>query len=295
MADEAGKAGKADGAGPVGEVGELPTMPPAPRRDKAALRWATPGPAPAPGREPARRLRPAPSRPEPPRDELTAPVLLPPGPPGRASSPRSGPPEQAADGGEAGGGVGGGRHRRLFAVLVLAGALCALAGLAVVIVWRVGEDKVARSSPPVTSAPRTALAERFDTLLGADASAGRLLQGAVDRACRPAAPQSGPRALLVAEVGRASSLYHQVVVDVKADQAALSKMPDGRVLAADLVRAARSSVQAAGAYRDWLEDLQATGCYSAPTNDIHYREAAAASRAAGRAEQLLRENSPRAP
>ena len=298
MADQAGKA---DGAGPAGEVGELPTVPPAPRRDKAALRWATPGPAPAPGREPGRRLRPGPSRPAAPREEPTAPVLVPPGPPGRGAPARPGPPGQAGPDLDAGAGTGGGGHRRLFALLVLAGALCALAGAALVIVWRVGQDKVAGTSPPVSSVPSSPLPAGFAGLLGTEATAARLVQGGLDHACRPVTPQSGARALLVAEVGRGADLYHQVLVGVKADQVALARMPEGRarsaeaVRAAGLARSAESSGRAAGAYAAWLEDLQATGCYSAPTNDIHYREATAAARAAGRAGPPQRENPPGAP
>jgi hypothetical protein len=40
-------------------------------------------------------------------------------------------------------------------------------------------------------------------------------------------------------------------------------------------------------YEAWLEDLQATGCYGAPTNDIHYHAATAASMAASVAKQRV--------
>jgi hypothetical protein len=53
------------------------------------------------------------------------------------------------------------------------------------------------------------------------------------------------------------------------------------------VQATDASVQADAGYRAWLEDLQATGCYSAPTNDVHYRAATAASLVAGQAEEEL--------
>ncbi len=260
-------------------------------------------------------------------------MLVPPVPRGRASPSRSGPPGQPAPHeraqpepsaheraqheraqheraqhepaqggpgpavpapGEEAGGTGG-RHRRLFAVLVLAGALCALAGVALVIVWRVGQDNVARSSPPASSAPKSSLQERFDRLLGTEARATVLVRGAVDQACRPAAPQSRARALLVAQVGRAGDLYRQVLREVTADHVALSAMAGGGARSSALARAAEASAQAAGDYGAWLDDLQATGCYSAPTNDVHYRQAAAASRPAGRAEQPLRENPPGAP
>ena len=298
MADQAGKA---DGAGPAGEVGELPTVPPAPRRDKAALRWATPGPAPAPGRVPAAAYdRAPPGLPRPVRSLPHRCWSLPVHPDG-ARPPGPGRRGQAGPDLDAGAGTGGGGHRRLFALLVLAGALCALAGAALVIVWRVGQDKVAGTSPPVSSVPSSPLPAGFAGLLGTEATAARLVQGGLDHACRPVTPQSGARALLVAEVGRGADLYHQVLVGVKADQVALARMPEGRarsaeaVRAAGLARSAESSGRAAGAYAAWLEDLQATGCYSAPTNDIHYREATAAARAAGRAGPPQRENPPGAP
>ncbi len=37
----------------------------------------------------------------------------------------------------------------------------------------------------------------------------------------------------------------------------------------------------------WLQDLQATGCYSAPTNDIHYRAAGLDAPAAAGADTRL--------
>ena len=221
-------------------------------------------------------------------------MLVPPSPPGPAAPARSGPPDQGAEDEEATAG-GGGRHRRLFALLVLVGALCALAGVAVVVVWRVGQDNVARSRPPVSSPAASSPRQRLDKLLSANAAAGTVVEGAVERACRPPTPGSGARALLVAELRHAGGLYDQVLLDVKAEQVALAKMPAGRALSAELVRATEASVQAARAYGAWLEDLQATGCYSAPTNDIHYRAAAAASLAAGRAERQLPENPPGTP
>ena len=72
-------------------------------------------------------------------------------------------------------------------------------------------------------------------------------------------------------------------------------MRGGAGLSADLAGGPPSRpARAAAAYGDWLEDLQATGCYSAPTNDIHYREATAAARTAGagRLGPQLRENPP---
>jgi len=292
LADEAAKA---EGTGAAGEIEELPTMPPAPRSDKPGLRWATPGPGAPRGREQGRRLRP-----EPLREAPTAPVLVPPrspGPtPGRGSPayPAGQDEEQARDedGTKAGG--RGTSHRRLSALLVLVGLLCALAGVAVVVVWRVGDDKVAPSPAPSTSPPGRSPEQVLESLLATGATAQALVQNAIDGGCRTTTPQSRARAGLIAEIGHAGAIYRQVLARVQADQELLSQMPGGLGLSTDLVGATGASARAATAYGDWLEDLQATGCYSAPTNDLHYREATAAAVgaavAAARLEAQLREN-----
>lgn len=275
MVDEAGEA---QGAAPAGEVEELPTMPPAPRRDKATLRWATPGPG--IGGASARRLLPAPvTAPGPADGRPTAPVFVPTGP---VAAPSTGPvpvPQVVSE--------GAGRRRRVTALLVLLGGLLVLAGTAVVVVWRVGQDKVLPLRPPVTSPLKPSSEELFENLLGVSATAQTLVRTVVDGACRTAAPHSGARAGLVAQIGRADALRRYVLTDVDEQQAALLKMPGGRALSADLLRATGASIRADAAYAAWLGDLQATGCYSAPTNDIHYRAAAQASVAADHAKVQL--------
>jgi hypothetical protein len=183
----------------------------------------------------------------------------------------------------------------LSALLVLVGLLCALAGVAVVVVWRVGDDKVATPRTPLTSVPGPSPRQLFNSLLGANATAHALVNDAIDGACRTPAPQSQARAGLIAEVGHAGAIYRHVLASLEADGALLSKIPEGAGLSADLARATGASARAAAAYGDWLEDLQATGCYSAPTNDFHYREATAATVSAGHLGAQLRENLPRAP
>jgi hypothetical protein len=173
------------------------------------------------------------------------------------------------------------------ALLVLLGGLLVLAGTAVVVVWRVGQDKVRPLRPPVTSPLKPSSEELFENLLGVSATAQILVRTAVDGACRTAAPLSGARAGLVAQIGRADALRRYVLADVDDQQAALLKMPGGRALSADLLRATGASIRADAAYAAWLGDLQATGCYSAPTNDIHYRAAAQASVAADHAKVQL--------
>jgi hypothetical protein len=172
--------------------------------------------------------------------------------------------------------------------------------VAVVVVWRVGEAEVSPPTTPVTSPREPSAQDLFQSLLVMSATARNLVEAAVAGPCGTASPESGARARLVAQIGQADVLYRQVVQDVQADLAVLSKMRAGRALSADLVRATDASIQAGTAYHAWLEDLQATGCYSAPTNDVHYRAATAASLAAGRAQEQMtdlwskRENSPRA-
>lgn len=293
LADEAAKA---EGMGAAGEIEELPTMPPAPRSDRPGLRWATPGPGAPRGREPGHRLRP-----EPPREAPTAPVLVPPrspGPtPGRGSPAYPGGQDEGQTGDQDGAEAGGrGRsHRRLSALLVLVSLLCALAGVAVVVVWRVGDDKAVPPRTPSTSPPGHSPEQVLESLLATGATAQAVVQNAIDGACRTTTPQSSARAELIAEIGRAGAIYRQVLAGAQADQELLSKMPGGPGLSTDLLGATGASARAATAYGDWLEDLQATGCYSAPTNDLHYREATAAALTAARLEAQLRENPPPRP
>jgi hypothetical protein len=173
------------------------------------------------------------------------------------------------------------------ALLVLVGALAGLAAVAVAVVWRASEASVSRPTTPGASSSKPSPEELFESLLGTSATAHSLVQAAVDGACRTATPQSEARARLLAQIGQADALHVQLLQGAREDQAALSTMPSGRALSADLVQATDASVQADAGYRAWLEDLQATGCYSAPTNDVHYRAATAASLVAGQAEEEL--------
>ncbi|HXW81815.1 MAG TPA: hypothetical protein VEJ84_20085, partial [Acidimicrobiales bacterium] len=52
-------------------------------------------------------------------------------------------------------------------------------------------------------------------------------------------------------------------------------------------RAATASLQAEQGYTAWVDDLQATGCYCAPTNDVHYLGAQAAQAMAASAQGQL--------
>jgi hypothetical protein len=169
---------------------------------------------------------------------------------------------------------------------VLVGALLALAGVAVVVVWRVGEHKVA-PPPPATAPGKPSPEELFENLLDLSATAQTLLRTAVDLPCTTVGPQSGARAGLVTQIGRADALRRYVLAGVREEQAVLATMPSGPALSSDLLRVTDASLRAAASYTAWLDDLQATGCYSAPTNDIHYRAATGASLFAARAKAQL--------
>jgi hypothetical protein len=172
------------------------------------------------------------------------------------------------------------------ALLVLVGSLLALAGVAGVVVWRVGQANGPPSRTTVT-VPGNSPEALFEGLLATSATAHQLAQAAVAGSCQTAAPQSAARAGLVAQIAEAGTLRRYVLEGVRADRAALARLPAGRALSSDLQQVAGASVRADAAYHAWLEDLQATGCYSAPTNDLHYRAATAASLAAGRAQEPL--------
>ena len=135
---------------------------------QAALRWATPGPAPARGRDPGRRLRPeparAPRRPGP-RGRpggahgARACPSRPPGPePGRGAraypAPGRGAGGTSTTSARAGG--RGGSHRRLIALLVLVGAaLCPRRrGGGHRLARRARQGGPAVADRPLTSAPR---------------------------------------------------------------------------------------------------------------------------------------------
>ncbi|MGH9107090.1 MAG: hypothetical protein ACRDZX_14915, partial [Acidimicrobiales bacterium] len=64
-------------------------------------------------------------------------------------------------------------------------------------------------------------------------------------------------------------------------------VPGGAGLVPDLAQESRSVGNAARGYAGGLADLQATGCYSAPANDMFYAGARAASAAEGPLQRQL--------
>jgi hypothetical protein len=75
------------------------------------------------------------------------------------------------------------------------------------------------------------------------------------------------------QINEAENAYQSVLALLGADRVALATMPKGRPLMGDLSEVVQLSEDADTAYAGWLRDLEATGCYSAPRNDLHYEEA----------------------
>jgi hypothetical protein len=166
-------------------------------------------------------------------------------------------------------------------VLAIVGCLAVAGGGAGLAVWRA---EGATGPPPRPPASAEGL---FENLLGTSAGAQALAQGAVDRSCRPPGPQSPARARLVLQIGRAQAMQRTVLSQLGDHQAALLRVPSGSALSADLARVVGTAMVAEVSYSAWLEDLQATGCFSAPTNDLHFREATEERAGAGPARGAL--------
>lgn len=262
---------------------ELPTMPPAPRRGPG-LRWAVPEPEsrsvpltrqvprvpPAPGddqtRAPAPRPVPGRGRPRPPLPPSTRPE--PPALP--APSSASSVPWSSSPGGRAGRRASG---RRRVAWALGAGVL--VAALAAGTVIALGQ------------APSPRPATVFEQLLEKSAHAHRLVVAAVGDACSSSAPEQAGRRTDVAELGQAVSLRSSVLRQLSSEAMVARRLPSGPLLFSELGTVTRDSLQADRSYLAWLGDLQATGCYGGPTNDINYRAAAQAATQADEATRQL--------
>lgn len=271
-------------------------MPPAPRPKPAALRWATqehlvshrPGARAAGGQTRSDTPRPALRRPAPPdptqpltrADDAVAPASR----PSRASSPSSpSVPDRTS-----------GTLRPTPAVLAPAPRsrpgrvlFWLLAVVAVLALVTAGLVLAGVTNVPRTTARLSAAEVTFKGLMARDETAQKLAEGAVAHPCRPASPASAARAASLGHLGRAVSLRQSVLRGIGADKGQLLGMPDGGRLVADLTKAARTGLAVDQDDQGWLRDLQATGCYSAPTNDIHFRAAALAGPAATRAAERV--------
>jgi hypothetical protein len=301
---------------------ELPTMPPASRVGGATLRWATHAgrrparaeparPAPAPAPVAARALRPRPSRtversgstihdvpalhaPWPSQrvedvGTQPVPVAIPgaPTPPpsagvpeddevvvGYASDARPGPRRRLR-----------GRWATVLFVLLVALAL-ALAGTGFAGAFNSAAPTSPRPPKTVSLKGDTARAA-FSYLLTTSADANRLARSAVGEACLTQAPGSLGRQRAAAQLSKAAAMSRSVVALAASVRDRLVAMPGGGALVALLDRVAEDSVAADIGYKSWVKDLQATGCYSAPTNDLHYLQAQKAAAAGVRAQRQL--------
>jgi hypothetical protein len=160
----------------------------------------------------------------------------------------------------------------LAAVLVVAGAAVFVA------VGAVGKGS--------SGAP--AAARKFESLLGQLSSSDALASRAASTACLRRPPGSGVRERALSTL-RSSELAAQgVLALLSSERAALVEWPPGRVIYGDLASLTRLVLDKGADLEAWLSGLQATGCYSAPANNLFYTralQAASAERVAAR--QLL--------
>jgi hypothetical protein len=172
----------------------------------------------------------------------------------------------------------------LFVVLVA--AALALAGSGFAGVFNSAGPTPARHPTTVSLKGDTAQAA-FAYLLATSTDANRLARRGVGDACLTQAPGSLGRQKAAAQLSEAAAMSRSVVVLATSVRARLLAMPGGGPLVALLERAADDSVAADVGFESWVRDLQATGCYSAPTNDIHYGQAQQAAVAAAGAQRQL--------
>jgi hypothetical protein len=186
--------------------------------------------------------------------------------------------------------LSGPRPPRYRAGLVL-GTLVALALVTGGLVWAIAYGLGSGPAHPsrLYSLQRLEPGVAFGDLLAQEARAEALAEaaGALRGACSPAAPGSRSRGQLVAEEAQAAASSGDVLHLVAALAGRFERLRGGGRLVALLRQLARSSLAASLGYEMWLEDLEATGCYSAPTNDVHFYQAKRASAAAAREQAAL--------
>ncbi len=273
---------------------DMPTLPPASRGSVVGLRWAT-----FPLKRPSGQGRPYQIGPDQIGPDQVGPSHIgpqpyEPGPPTAVlpmvlSAPQT-RPEYGATGEEdtaEGPAVVGSdeldvqaqrprRRGRALLLLIVLTLVAAVAAGALVL----GGGSPHRTAGRVLT-PQTA----FEGFLAESAQAHQLVSAAVSDACQPAPPSTPTRQGLIVQVGRAVELRRSVLAGIASDSQQLLKMNGGQSLIGDLDDASGASLSADQGYEAWLEDLQATGCYGAPTNDIHYRAATEASLAASVAKE----------
>ena len=243
------------------EPDELPTMPPPPRAAPSGLRWAGSSPAGyRPASPPAER---PPSEPEPPGEgadltvRLASPVPAPQAPAPQGSSVTEQLPALA------GGPKAESRSRRRWWYVVAAVAvLAALAAALAIALPRLDRSGAGKVSPP----------SDLSSMLSSLSSADRLTRQAVNIACAgPASP--GLRQPAVSDLDQAEASDRAVLSSLEAGRARLSTWPAATPLLGPIARVARASLAVEGDYQAWVSDLEATGCFSAPRNDLNYERA----------------------
>ena len=268
---------------------DMPTLPPASRGSVVGLRWAT-----FPLKRPSGQGRPDQIGPDQIGPSHIAAQPYEPGPPTAVlpmvlSAPQlrgergATSEEDTAEGPVVGGpeelDVQAQRPRRRGRALLLLVVLTLVAAVAV-------GALVLGGGPPRGTAGRVLTPQTaFEGFLAESAQAHQLVSAAVSDACQPAPPSTPTRQGLIVQVGRAVELRRSVLAGIASDRQQLLKMDGGPSLIGDLDDASGASLSADQGYEAWLEDLQATGCYGAPTNDIHYRAATEASLAASVAKE----------
>jgi hypothetical protein len=172
------------------------------------------------------------------------------------------------------------RGRALFWLVAVVAVVAACASVAIVLAGREASKHLHTSR----ASPGEAL---FEQLMATSATAQQLTATAVARSCTDAAPGAAIRGALLVDLNRAIGLRQSVLRSLEADRAELLGMPDGGLLVNDLNAATLAELTVDQDDQGWLQDLQATGCYSAPTNDIYYRAAGLDALAAAGADTRL--------
>ena len=246
------------GAADLGTPDELPTMPPPPRARQPGLRWAT-----------SPRAAPRATRPVTPPHQAFASVA-----PTRQLPPvRVSPSARVTPSAP-----GESPHRRpVYLFVALAAALAAVVAASLVLTFSSGrEGHVKASKPLALLSPPLAFEDALRSLSGANEEAGRI----VAAGCQVSSPASPARQALVS----------QLTGLVNADSALLSDLVSARsrlsawsgLLFTRTSGLTQASLVAIVDYRTWLQDLQATGCYSAPGNNLNYEQAQKAASAEGK-------------
>jgi hypothetical protein len=264
---------------------DMPTLPPASRGSVVGLRWATlplqrRGGRGGPGGVDPDQIGPERFETGPPTvvmptlvmPTVVMPVVL--------SEPQL-RPEGAAIAEEPDGGARRPGRRRRRAVLMLA-VIALVAAVAVGALVLAGGGSSRRAAVRTLSPQVT-----FEGFLAESAQAHQVLAAAVGDACRPAPPATKARQDLIIQVSRAVEMRRSVLNGIASDRQRLLAMKGGPSLVNNLDDATSASLSADQGYEAWLEDLQATGCYGAPTNDIHYRAATEASLPASVAKERV--------